>query len=388
MRRRQWTMGWALGLCSAALLSCPSVAQAQKQNKVKKPAKTDTSQSARSLRDSLKSAKLDRMPHDSAKVAKLYQTIDPLPVTLVLNIKRIRGDRDSNPPWRSAVLKYKSDSGADVSVPAKVRTRGIWRLKQCEFPPLRIDLSKAATKHTVLKGVDKPKLVNYCRDDDAYEQYVLQEFQLYRIYHVLTPASHAVRLLRMTYQDSASGKVQATRYAFVEEDPDAVAARMNGRMLKITGAGPADLEPYQDALVGVFQYMIGNTDFALSALHNSELLGRKNGEYVPVVYDFDFSGAVNAKYATPDPRLRIDNVRQRVYRGYCVPAEEYPKVFALFNAKKDSIYALYHDRAGKLLRPQVVDETLRYFDDFYKTINDPREAKSAIIDRCLGKGAG
>ena len=55
----------------------------------------------------------------------------------------------------------------------------------------------------------------------------------------------------------------------------------------------------------MFQYLIGNTDFALSALHNAELLGRENGDYWPIVYDFDFSGAVNARYATPDPRVFI-----------------------------------------------------------------------------------
>jgi len=55
---------------------------------------------------------------------------------------------------------------------------------------------------------------------------------------------------------------------------------------------------------------------------------------------------------------------------------------ALFNQMKDAIYALYHDDIGRLLRKSVVDETLRYFDDFYKTINDPRAAKSLIIDEC------
>jgi hypothetical protein len=353
--------------------------------KPRKASKKDTSMAAQMARDSAKRAKIDKLPHDSMKVAAFFRTIDPLPVTLVLNIKRIRGDRDANAPYREAVFKYKNDSGATISVPARVRTRGIWRLRTCEFPPLRVNFSNEAAKHTVFKGLDKPKLVNYCRDDDAYEQYLLQEFQLYRIYRLLTPASHAVRLMRIAYQDSASGKVLATRYAFMEEDPDAVAARMNGKMLKITGAGPADLEPYQDALVGVFQYLIGNTDFALSALHNAELLGRANGDYLPVVYDFDFAGAVNARYAIPDGRLHINNVRERLYRGYCVPDEEYPKVFALFNAKKDSIYALYRDSAGKLLRPQTVDETLAYFDDFYKTINNPRDAKTDIIDACLGK---
>ena len=103
------------------------------------------------------------------------------------------------------------------------------------------------------------------------------------------------------------------------------------------------------------------------------------------MYDFDFSGAVNARYATVDPRLRIGTVRDRLYRGYCVPEDVYPRVFALFNAKKDAIYALYHDPIGKLLPPGTVDETLKYFDDFYKTINDPKRAKGDILDACLGR---
>lgn len=373
---RACVMGSIAASCLAG-----SVAHAQKT----KPKKGDTSETARVARDSLKRARLAKMPHDSDQVAKFLRDMDPFPITLVTNLKRIRGDKQDNAPYREAVLTYKDASGKEISVPARIRTRGIWRLKQCEFPPLRINFTNDDTKHTVFKGLDKPKLVNYCRDDDTNEEYLLQEIQLYRIYHLLTPASHAVRLIRMTYQDSASGKAQTTRYAFIEEDPDAVAARMNGKMLKITGAGPNDLDPYQDALVGVFQYFIGNTDFALSALHNAELLGRANGDYLPVVYDFDFSGAVNARYATPDPRLHIGTVRERLFRGYCVPTDEYTKVFSLFNAKKDSIYALYRDTVGKLLKPDVVRNTLSYYDEFYKTINDPRSAKREIMDACLGK---
>ena len=362
-----------------ATLASSTVA-AQKQ----KPAKADTSVAARMERDSLKRIKTAKLPHDSAKIAAFYAAETPLAVTLTANIKRIRGDKDANAPYRSATLSY-ADSGKTITVPARIRTRGIWRLKTCEFPPLRVNFTSEDTKHTVFKGTDNPKLVSYCRDEDVGEQYLLQEFQLYRIYRLLTPISHAVRLVKMTYVDSASGKPHASRYAFLSEDPDAVAARMSGKILKITGAGPDDLEPFQDALVGVFQYLVGNTDYALSALHNAEIIGRDNGDYVPVVYDFDFSGAVNAKYATADPRLRISGVRQRLYRGYCVPADVYPRVFAVFNAKKEQIYGLYKDQIGKLLRPQIVDETLAYFDEFYKTINEPRAVKMQIIDACLGK---
>jgi hypothetical protein len=321
--------------------------------------------------------------HAQKKVAAFYTAETPIAVTLTTNMKRIRDDRDANAPYRPATMSY-TDSGKTITLPARIHTRGIWRLKTCQIPPLRVNFKNGDTKHTIFKGVDNPKLVSICHDDDTGEQYVLQEFQLYRIYHLLTPMSHAARLVKMTYVDSASGKPVATRYAFFTEDPNALAERIDGAISKTQGAGPDDLEPFQDALVGVFQYMIGNTDFALSALHNAELISRKNGEYVPVVYDFDFSGAVNAKYATPAPQLHLSSVRERQFRGFCLPVDVYPKVFAVFNEKKDAIYALYKDPIGKLIRDKTVSETLSYFDDFYRTINNPREAKTAIVDGCLG----
>ena len=57
----------------------------------------------------------------------------------------------------------------------------------------------------------------------------------------------------------------------------------------------------------------------------------------------------------------------------------FAKVFALFNEKKPEIYALYRDPIGKLLDDDTVRETLKYFDEFYETINDPRSAKRQII---------
>lgn len=338
-----------------------------------------------------KAAKAPKQPKpakagaDSLLVGKFFRTEDPLALTLTTNIKQLRGDKDPNAPWRAATLTYTPAGAAPTKIPVRVRTRGIWRLKTCEFPPLRLNFTSEAVKHTDLHGLDKPKLVNYCRDDDTYEQYLLQEFQLYRIYRLLTPISHAVRLMRITYADSATGKTHATRYGFLVEEPGELAARVGARILTLKGARPNDLEPYQSGIVGVFQYMIGNTDFALGALHNAELMATNTGDYIPVVYDFDFAGAVNARYATVDRQLSIRSVRIRLYRGFCVPKETYPKVFALFNAKKDSIYALYRDPLGKLLRPGLADETLKYFDDFYTTINDPRAAKEAIMDQCLGK---
>jgi hypothetical protein len=106
---------------------------------------------------------------------------------------------------------------------------------------------------------------------------------------------------------------------------------------------------------------------------------------MPIAYDFDFAGAVNARYAIPDSSLRIPNVRQRLFRGYCTDPYAYDKVFALFNEKKPQIYALYSDSIGKLMDHGTVKEPLRYFDEFYDTIGDRRSAKRSIIESCLGR---
>jgi hypothetical protein len=309
----------------------------------------------------------------------------PIEVTLTTNIGRIRGDKRDDPPWRQATISYKGDDGGLVSVPLQARTRGIWRLKMCDFPPLRLNFKGGTTKGTIFHKLDKPKLVSYCHDTDSYEQYILQEYQLYRIYELLTPLSHRVRLLKFSYADSGNGKIHAKRYGFIMEEPSALGARMGGRVMEQKGALPGDLDPFQDALFGVFQYFIGNTDFSIAGLHNVELFFDPEGVVSPIAYDFDFAGAVNARYAIPDERLHIINVRQRLFRGYCTQADQYDKVYALFNEKKPAIYALYADSVGKLMDKGTVRETLRYFDDFYETINNHRSAKGAILESCIAR---
>jgi hypothetical protein len=314
-----------------------------------------------------------------------FESHDPIEVTLTANIGKLRGDKNTNPPWRAATLSYRGIDGSTVIVPLRTRTRGIWRLKTCDFPPLRLNFSGVSSKGSIFDKLDKPKLVSYCQDAESYERYILQEFQLYRIYRLLTPVSHNARLLKLTYADSGSGKVRATRYGFVIEEPNAVAARLGGRIVETKGAGAGDLDPFQNALMGVFQYMIGNTDFSVAGLHNVELFFATDGVVSPIAYDFDFAGAVNARYAAPDEKLAIHSVRQRVFRGYCTEAAAYGKVFALFKEKKAEIYALYGDHIGKLMDAGTVRETLRYFDEFYETINDPRSARRSIVESCVSR---
>lgn len=317
-------------------------------------------------------------------VAPLFADDGILRFTLTANYGRIRRDRQDTPPYHWARLSWTGPDGAAADIPLQVRSRGIWRRHNCELPPLRLHFDKDRVKHTPFAKQENLKLVVHCRDNDEFEQYLLREFQLYRVYNVLTPLSHRVRLARVSYVDSGSTKPFATRYAFLLEDVDALAERTATIVVKQKGAQPGDLDPQNDALLGAFQYLIGNTDFSIAALHNVEVLQRVTS-YYGVAHDFDFSGAVDARYATVDPRLPIKRVRERLYRGYCVADEVFPKVFALFDAKKQAIYALYGDSLGRLLAPDAVRGTLEYFDDFYRVIDDPRSAKREIVDECLGR---
>jgi hypothetical protein len=312
-----------------------------------------------------------------------YLAATPLELKLTTNIGRIRADKSEKAPWRAATISFTDTSGKQVSIATEIKTRGIWRLHNCEFPPVRLNFKKEKTKGTILEGLSKPKLVSFCQDRDNYEPLIVQEMQLYRIFGLLTPASHRARLLRMTYADSASGKVQAKRMAFLLEEPEVVAARIGGQLDETKGAIPRDLVTSQDVLAAVFEYLIGNTDWSTYALHNIELVRNEAGDNLPIPHDFDFSGAVNAPYATVDPKLPIHNVRQRYFKGYCHEQEDFEKAFAIFNDKKSAIYALYSDSIGSQLPKKTVEETLKYFDDFYATINNPKQARREIFDNCM-----
>ncbi|MEO7520286.1 MAG: hypothetical protein ABIW79_00580 [Gemmatimonas sp.] len=321
------------------------------------------------------------------KVSKLFKAESPaVEAVFTANLKQLRREKKEGAPYHPATISYTDSTGKKVDVPMRARTRGIWRLANCEFPPLRFNFANKSSKATLFDDLDEPKFVSYCKGAANAEQLVLRELQLYRIYRLLTPASHETRLMRVTYTDSATAKAEFTRYAIMVEDPARMAERMGGKMLDQKGAQSDDLDANQSAIMFLFLYMIGNTDFSISGLHNGELLRMADGRVFPVAYDFDFSGAVDAPYASPPPQLRIKSVRQRQFRGYCQIKDAYPAVVALMQSKKDAIYALYTDAIGSLMEPKSVKETLEYYDEFYKDIATPKQFDNKLYGDCIKVG--
>lgn len=330
-------------------------------------------------------AKPDK-PDKPYEMPPIWEDAKPLELTLYAPISQLKKDRATETQYRAGWMTYKGDTGI-VRIPARFRTRGIWRKKNCEIPPLLVNFTKDSVKKTTFARNDRLRLTLHCRDNDEFEQYVLQEYNLYRVHRLLSPYSYSVRLARITYIDSEKNDTLMTRWAFFSEQDEPFAERVGVKLMNQQGAGPGDLQQYESAFYGTFQYFVGNSDFSIRALHNAVLVTDKNGEYVPVARDFDWSGAVNARYAVPNPILKLRSVTQRVMRGYCAEPGEYEKVFALFKEKKDAIYALYRDELMSAMKPNVVANTLKYFDEFYETLADPKKAKRDIVDRCLGGSA-
>lgn len=328
---------------------------------------------------------------DSAKKDKpynpppIYSEAAPLQFTLHAPFGKLKRDRGEQTVYRPAHITLKGDSG-EVRIPVRLRTRGIWRKKNCEIPPLMMNFTNDSAKKTVFARLDRARFTLHCRNNDEYEQYVLQEYQLYRVHRLLTPWSYSVRLARVTYVDSEKNDTLATRWAFFSETDEAFVARHGVKLVETKGAGPSDVDPHTSAFYGVFQYFVGNSDFSIRGLHNAVLV-LKGDQHYPVARDFDWSGAVNARYATPSPVLKIRTVTTRIMRGFCHPPETFEQVFGLFREKKDAIYALYRDEIAAPMKPNVVSQTLKYFDEFYETINDPKRAKRDIVDACLGGSA-
>lgn len=312
----------------------------------------------------------------------LFEDDAVLKVTLRTEIDRLRKERSTEEEVDGEIT-YTDQDGNIVTLPIKVRARGNFRrdAANCNFPPLRLNLPTGRVEGTVFHGQDKLKLVTPCNDRrGTYQEYVLQEYLLYRTLAIMTPYSYRVRLLEITYEDTAEEYDTRTLHAFLIESGDELARRTGGRMMEIPQLHPALTDDGESTFVALFAYMIGNTDWSPAFFHNVDLLQLPEGRYVTVPYDFDFAGAVNARYASPDPSLGIRSVRERVFRGFCRATLEEPASKARFLEARDSVRGLYD--GFPLLDEGDRKRTLDYFEDFYQTLGDARRYDSRIVERC------
>ncbi|MEM1413150.1 MAG: hypothetical protein AAGH19_12410 [Pseudomonadota bacterium] len=288
------------------------------------------------------------------------------------------------------VFRYTEADGREISIPIEITTRGVTRKRVCDFPPLRFRFDKEAAKGTAFRGAGSLKLVTHCLANAKYEQYYLKEYLAYRVYNLATERSYRVQGLDLAYADDAEDDNPIERFGFLIEDPDDVAKRNDLEKLNINDISPKRLDSMETSRFVVFQYLIGNLDWSAlggptdHCCHNARLIGAEEGATTlyAVPYDFDSSGIVNAHYASPPEGLPVRNIRQRLYRGFCVHNETLPDAIAEFQGLKGDLYALFENepRLDKSQRKRA----LKYLDDGYEVLDSDAEVQEDFIGNCRG----
>ncbi len=281
-------------------------------------------------------------------------------------------------------------AGTDVAIPIMLSQRGITRRKDdvCQFPPLRVSFPGAPPAGSLFEGQKRLKLVTHCRSAEAFQQYLLMEYATYRLYNKLSPMSLRARLVRVDYVGDNDAPVISRMGFFLEPIDDA--ARRNGlRDAKMGQRFPvASLSAVDSGRVGVFEYMIGNLDWAMQAgppgdncCHNTLPIGPTPAGLVPVPYDWDFSGLVDAPYATPPDGISVTSIRQRRYRGFCRHNAEARAAIAAIRPQQAALMATFGEVPG--LEPRTVAKAKAYLSGFFADIATDASAEAKLIRNCL-----
>ena len=325
--------------------------------------------------------------HAQLPAKPLFAADDPIHIVIQAPVASLAHNREN----KTAIAGTLTDPGGQ-SLPISLQLRGITRrtAEVCDFPPLRVDFTAPPPATSLFAGQKKLKLVTHCRNSASFQQYVLLEYAAYKMYNLLTPHSFRVRLANIDYRD-ANGRPIVSRVGYFLEDLSDVASR-NG--LRQTHAGERfpvpDLSPADAGRYALFQHMIANHDWSMHAgppgkdcCHNAELIGPlAPGSVVPIPYDFDFSGFVNAPYATPPGELSITDVRQRFYRGYCIHNSGVAAAARQMRAEHARMIGVLSQVPG--LEPATQQKAATFLDKFFVDIGSDADVGSKILSRCLG----
>lgn len=317
-------------------------------------------------------------------VTPLFQEEQALNIGLKLSIKDIKKNTNDT-TYAPSVLYYKTSGENYDSIPISMRTRGDFRLKKCYFPPLRIKMKNGDTKGTVFEGNKSLKLVMPCLTSSDNNMLVMREFLCYLIYEPITPYFFNTRLVSINFSEDKGKKNKDFQLTgFFIEDDDLVADRFKGKAREDLKLHPMALQDTSAIRYEFFQYLIANTDWSTTFQHNTKILLKDQNKFIPLAYDFDMAGLVNAPYATVAEGLGITKVTERVYRGFCRSPQlfEYArKQYLSAQPKMNEILDTYSNSFSS----NEFAETKRFVDEFFVTLKSDASFKANIVDKCRTK---
>lgn len=301
-----------------------------------------------------------------------------LDVTLTTDMRKLRAD-NRNTAFQPATIRLIMPDSSIIQEAITVAPRGKSRREICRLPPLMLNFRTSAASR--LRTLGKLKLVIGCGITDLDEQLLLKEYLVYKMYNILEEKSFRVRLLRITYTDSKGKLKTYTQYGFLIEDDGDMARRNNCKKKAETTFLTESTNRDLMTKLALFQYMIGNTDWAVPNNHNIKLIydriDKKAPPYV-VPYDFDYCGLVNADYAVPHESIGTNKVTERVYRGFPRTMEELQIALDIFRENKSRIQEVIN--GCTLISPGIKKDITGYLKEFFSLIEDKKLVKLIFID--------
>lgn len=322
----------------------------------------------------------------ATKENPLFASEEVLELTLTGNVKAALRDRSAKPGKYTASISYQLTDKTTISLPVQLQARGNFRKEKsnCRYPPLWLHFQKTdPKKQSIFSQQKKTKLVMPCLDDKD----VIKEWLVYKIYNLFTPMSFKARLVKVSWLYSAGEKLQGPYYGMLLEEDKQLAKR--NEMIEVKRQlTPQYVQQLPFLEMSVFEYLIGNTDWSCQFLHNIKLLAA-DSVAIPftVPYDFDHSGIISTDYAHPPEMLELNSVKERRYRGFCVSdVKNFEPVIKKFNSLKKAIYDLYNN--CDLLDRRYLKFVNRYLDDFFETLDKPKDWQEAFMYPCKLDGRG
>ncbi len=324
----------------------------------------------------LKASPIDNNPKT---IFECLQGPDVIEISLKTNFTELIENKNED-LYQKAKFGYTDAYGNFKERKIKVKARGKFRKKVCDFPPLKLKFSKEGLIAEGLKDDNKLKLVTHCFEGNAEEgeQNLLKEYLVYKMLNILTEKSYQVQLVRVTYVDTED-HYRFQRYGFLIESTKALETRLDGIAKKIFSMPIQDLERKQYNTVTMFQYMVSNTDWHVEYARNVKFILPKEGNKVTLVpYDFDFSGVVNAGYAIVNPNYPVSDLRDRFFLGHFNDAEALNETLGLFREKKTTILSLW--RNFEPLKKRHQRDVINYLETFFELIEDDKVIRQELLE--------
>jgi hypothetical protein len=315
-----------------------------------------------------------------AQDVPLFKSHEPLNIRATGSIKSIK--KNSNDSTFVPGKFEFEENGKWTTMEIKSRVRGNWRLRNCYFAPLKVEFNKKNAQGTLFEGNKSLKVVFPCLNTSDKNSLVQREYLTYRLYEILSPYFFNTRLATLHLTEVSRKKPrELDLLVFLVEDNSLVAKRTNAKVVKKKGIHPSAFEEMQSVRNDFFQYMIGNADWSAVEQHNSNTL-YAGAKFIPLSYDFDMSGLVNAPYAhTNAPTLGTGDPRERVYRGFCRSEEAMQKVRKEFLDKESAVHAAIDAEPGELSTYDLKDMH-SYVGEFFNILRNDDMFQYAIVGQC------